>query len=68
MPSYSSLEYTGLTGTGVVFRSEAEDAETQNLQEEGAHNSDEEDLGSPLNHNNSQHHFPKGAGQGDFPA
>ena len=62
--SYSSLEYTGLTGTGIVFTSEAEDAETQNLREEGSHNSDEESLIIPLSH--SQHHFPKGAGPGTF--
>ena len=64
--SYSSLEYTGLTGTGVVFRSEAEDAETQNLREEGAHNSDEEEVIITPNHSNSLHRFPKGAGPGTF--
>ncbi|WP_072797614.1 exodeoxyribonuclease V subunit beta [Marinobacter antarcticus] len=62
--SYSSLEYSGLSGTGIVFSGEVEDAETQNLLEEGAHNSEEDDIAVPLSH--SLHHFPKGAGPGTF--
>jgi exodeoxyribonuclease V beta subunit len=62
--SYSSLEYSGLSGTGIVFSGEVEDAETQNLLEEGAHNSDEDEIAVPLSH--SLHHFPKGAGPGTF--
>ena len=62
--SYSSLEYTGLSGTGIVFAGEVEDAETQNLLEEGAHNPEDEDTPFPLSH--SLHNFPKGAGPGTF--
>ncbi|MBL1271955.1 MAG: exodeoxyribonuclease V subunit beta [Oceanospirillales bacterium] len=62
--SYSSLEYTGLSGTGIVFAGEVEDAETQNLLEEGAHNPEDEDTPIPLSH--SLHNFPKGAGPGTF--
>lgn len=62
--SYSSLEYTGLSGTGIVFAGEVEDAESQNLLEEGAHNRDEEGVTVPLGH--SLHYFPKGAGPGTF--
>ena len=62
--SYSSLEYSGLSGTGIVFAGEVEDAETQNLLEEGAHNPEADDLIIPLSH--SLHHFPKGAGPGTF--
>jgi len=62
--SYSSLEYTGLSGTGIVFAGEVEDEESQNLLEEGAHNRDEEDVTVPLGH--SLHYFPKGAGPGTF--
>ena len=62
--SYSSLEYSGLSGTGIVFAGEVEDAETQNLLEEGAHNPEEDDIAIPLSP--SLHHFPKGAGPGTF--
>ncbi|WP_100638858.1 exodeoxyribonuclease V subunit beta [Marinobacter salexigens] len=62
--SYSSLEYTGLSGTGIAFTGEVEDAETQNLLEEGAHNPEDEDTPIPLSH--SLHNFPKGAGPGTF--
>jgi len=62
--SYSSLEYSGLSGTGIVFASEFEDAETQNLREEGTHTSEEEDAALVLGH--SLHYFPKGAGPGTF--
>ncbi|WP_417543558.1 exodeoxyribonuclease V subunit beta [Marinobacter sp.] len=62
--SYSALEYSGLSGTGIVFAGEVEDAETQNLLEEGAHNPEADDLIIPLSH--SLHHFPKGAGPGTF--
>jgi exodeoxyribonuclease V beta subunit len=62
--SYSSLEYSGLSGTGIVFASEFEDAESQNLLEEGAHTNDEEDAAILLSH--SLHYFPKGAGPGTF--
>jgi len=62
--SYSSLEYSGLSGTGIVFTGEVEDAETQNLLEEGAHNPEDEDATRPLSH--SLHNFPKGAGPGTF--
>ncbi|WP_417516439.1 exodeoxyribonuclease V subunit beta [Marinobacter sp.] len=62
--SYSSLEYSGLSGTGIMFAGEVEDAETQNLLEEGAHNPEDEGTTIPLSHN--LHHFPKGAGPGTF--
>src|SRR5690554_1107822 len=62
--SYSSLEYTGLSGTGIAFAGEVEDAETQNLLEEGAHNPEDEGVTIPLSH--SLHNFPKGAGPGTF--
>ena len=62
--SYSSLEYTGLSGTGIAFAGEVEDAETQNLLEEGAHNPEDEDTAILLSH--SLHNFPKGAGPGTF--
>lgn len=62
--SYSSLEYRGLSGTGIVFAGEVEDAETQNLLEEGAHNREEDDIAVPISH--SLHYFPKGAGPGTF--
>ncbi|WP_309044161.1 exodeoxyribonuclease V subunit beta [Marinobacter sediminicola] len=62
--SYSSLEYTGLSGTGIAFAGEVEDAETQNLLEEGAHNPEDENASISLSH--SLHSFPKGAGPGTF--
>jgi exodeoxyribonuclease V beta subunit len=62
--SYSSLEYSGLSGTGITFESEFEDAEAQNLREESTHTSDEQDAAIVLSH--SLHYFPKGAGPGTF--
>ncbi|WP_372986147.1 exodeoxyribonuclease V subunit beta [Marinobacter sp.] len=62
--SYSSIEYTGLAGTGIVFSGEVEDAETQNLLEESAQGTGDEGPTAPANH--SLHQFPKGAGPGTF--
>jgi len=62
--SYSSLEYSGLSGTGIMFKSEFEDAEAQNLLEESTHTRDEQDAAIVLSH--SLHYFPKGAGPGTF--
>ncbi|MDO6462200.1 exodeoxyribonuclease V subunit beta [Granulosicoccaceae sp. 1_MG-2023] len=62
--SYSSLEYRGLSGTGIVFTAEVEDAEAQNLLEEGTDNPEDEDANRPFSL--SPHHFPKGAGPGTF--
>jgi len=61
--SYSSIEYTGMAGTGIVFTGEVEDAETQNLLEESAQDEAEE-AAVPATRNH--HHFPKGAGPGTF--
>ncbi|AZT82088.1 exodeoxyribonuclease V subunit beta [Marinobacter sp. NP-4(2019)] len=61
--SYSSIEYTGMAGTGIVFSGEVEDAETQNLLEESAQDEVEETV-VPATRNH--HHFPKGAGPGTF--
>ncbi|NWN92110.1 exodeoxyribonuclease V subunit beta [Marinobacter adhaerens] len=61
--SYSSIEYSGMAGTGIVFSGEVEDAETQHLLEESAQNTGE-DAQVPGQHNH--HHFPKGAGPGTF--
>ncbi|MDO3721390.1 exodeoxyribonuclease V subunit beta [Marinobacter sp. chi1] len=61
--SYSTIEYTGLSGSGVVFGGEVEDAESQNLREEGkVDNVDAQ----PAISTYSQHHFPRGAGAGTF--
>ena len=61
--SYSSIEYTGLSGTGIPFVDEVEDAEAQNLLEE-SRQAAEESPAVPATLN--QHHFPKGAGPGTF--
>ncbi|QSP95579.1 exodeoxyribonuclease V subunit beta [Marinobacter salinisoli] len=61
--SYSTIEYTGLSGSGVVFAGEVEDAESQNLREEGKVAAD--DLPPPVT-DYSQHQFPRGAGAGTF--
>ncbi|SNC61686.1 DNA helicase/exodeoxyribonuclease V, beta subunit [Marinobacter sp. es.048] len=62
--SYSSIEYTGMTGTGIAFTGEVEDAQTQNLLEESTLE-EEEDSAQMANQLN-QHNFPKGAGPGTF--
>ncbi len=67
--SYSSIEYSGLAGTGVPFVSEVEDAEAQNLLEESLlEDSGREAPRSELvpGAARDQHHFPKGAGPGTF--
>ena len=61
--SYSSIEYTGLAGTGIPFVDEVEDAETQNLLEESRQPA-ERTPAAPTARN--RHHFPKGAGPGTF--
>lgn len=61
--SYSSIEYTGLSGTGIPFVDEVEDAEAQNLLEESRQQAD--DTTAPQIHRD-RHHFPKGAGPGTF--
>ncbi|MBW0148108.1 exodeoxyribonuclease V subunit beta [Marinobacter arenosus] len=62
--SYSAIEYSGMTGTGIVFTGEVEDAETQNLLEESAQPADEAvpDAVADGDH----HQFPRGAGPGTF--
>ncbi|MEP3825515.1 MAG: exodeoxyribonuclease V subunit beta [Marinobacter sp.] len=62
--SYSSIEYTGMAGTGIVFTGEVEDAETQNLLEESAQNTEEDT--AVVTDQRNHHHFPKGAGPGTF--
>nr|WP_297400793.1 exodeoxyribonuclease V subunit beta [uncultured Marinobacter sp.] len=62
--SYSSIEYTGMAGTGIAFTGEVEDAQTQNLLEESSQEAGQETL--PLPDNRNHHHFPKGAGPGTF--
>lgn len=62
--SYSAIEYTGMTGTGIAFTGEIESAESQNLLEEGAQVTEEESAGPLLARNH--HYFPKGAGPGTF--
>jgi len=62
--SYSSIEYTGLAGTGIVFRGEVEDAETQNLLEESTQGTADQEPATAGSH--SLHQFPKGAGPGTF--
>ena len=67
--SYSAIEYTGLSGTGVVFRGEVEDAETQNLLEEHALAPETDDSGTSEHQPESSmdhHRFPRGAGPGTF--
>ncbi|WP_449285754.1 exodeoxyribonuclease V subunit beta [Marinobacter sp. PE14] len=62
--SYSSIEYTGMTGTGITFTGEVEDAQTQNLLEESTQ--EEGDEAVQLATHGNQHNFPKGAGPGTF--
>ncbi|MDZ7750417.1 MAG: exodeoxyribonuclease V subunit beta [Gammaproteobacteria bacterium] len=62
--SYSSIEYTGMAGTGIVFAGEVEDAETQNILEESVRQAGEETPSSPATRDH--HHFPQGAGPGTF--
>ncbi len=62
--SYSSIEYTGMTGTGIAFTGEVEDAQTQNLLEESGQEAGEE--AEPIAAHRNQHNFPKGAGPGTF--
>jgi exodeoxyribonuclease V beta subunit len=62
--SYSSIEYTGMAGTGITFTGEVEDAQTQNLLEESAQDGADEIPAAPATRNH--HHFPKGAGPGTF--
>lgn len=62
--SYSSIEYTGMTGTGIAFTGEVEDAQTQNLLEEST--LDEEEDSAQMADQRNQHNFPKGAGPGTF--
>ena len=62
--SYSSIEYTGMAGTGIRFTGEVEDAQTQNLLEESAQEEGEETPEVPDHRNH--HNFPKGAGPGTF--
>lgn len=66
--SYSSIEYTGMTGTGIAFTGEVEDAETQNMLEESSQKGSEEESNetAQLAVHRNQHHFPKGAGPGTF--
>ncbi|WP_412536797.1 exodeoxyribonuclease V subunit beta [Marinobacter sp. MIT932201] len=66
--SYSSIEYTGMTGTGIAFTGEVEDAQTQNLLEESSQEDSQEDNNetAQLAAHRNQHHFPKGAGPGTF--
>ena len=66
--SYSSIEYTGMTGTGIAFTGEVEDAETQNLLEESSQEGSQEESNetAQLAVHRNQHHFPKGAGPGTF--
>lgn len=65
--SYSAIKYTGMTGTGIVFTGEVEDAQTQNLLEESGQGTEqaenEADQGASQR---SPHSFPKGAGPGTF--
>jgi exodeoxyribonuclease V beta subunit len=62
--SYSSIKYTGMTGTGIAFTGEVEDAQTQNLLEEST--LDEEENPAQMANQRNQHNFPKGAGPGTF--
>ena len=63
--SYSSIEYTGMAGTGITFTGEVEDPQTQNLLEESAQEQTGEAppaIATERNH----HHFPRGASPGTF--
>ncbi|MFO8142314.1 MAG: UvrD-helicase domain-containing protein, partial [Marinobacter sp.] len=62
--SYSSIDYTGMAGTGIAFTGEVEDAQTQNLLEESAQGQSDDTTPTPDSRNH--HHFPKGAGPGTF--
>ncbi len=62
--SYSSIEYTGMAGTGIAFTGEVEDAQTQNLLEESTQ--DQEEGTTPMPDARNHHNFPKGAGPGTF--
>ncbi len=62
--SYSSIEYTGMAGTGIAFTGEVEDAQTQNLLEESGQEADDES--APMAAHRNHHNFPKGAGPGTF--
>jgi exodeoxyribonuclease V beta subunit len=62
--SYSSIEYTGMTGTGIAFTGEVEDAQTQNLLEESSQ--EEGEAAARVAAHRNQHNFPKGAGPGTF--
>jgi len=62
--SYSSIEYTGISGSGIAFTGEVEDAQTQNLLEESRQDAGEEP--GPVANHRHQHNFPKGAGPGTF--
>ncbi|MGF2687365.1 exodeoxyribonuclease V subunit beta [Marinobacter sp. DUT-3] len=62
--SYSSIEYTGMAGTGIAFTGEVEDAQTQNLLEESAQEEGEDTV--PAQDTRNHHNFPKGAGPGTF--
>ena len=62
--SYSSIEYTGMAGTGIAFTGEVEDAQTQNLLEESTQ--DEGEATPRLTDHRNHHNFPKGAGPGTF--
>ncbi|WP_417565433.1 exodeoxyribonuclease V subunit beta [Marinobacter sp.] len=62
--SYSSIEYTGMAGTGIAFTGEVEDAQLQNLLEESAQDEGDEPPSVPDHRNH--HNFPKGAGPGTF--
>ncbi|MEX2475532.1 3'-5' exonuclease, partial [Marinobacter sp.] len=61
--SYSSIEYTGMAGTGIAFTGEVEDAQTQNLLEESDQDAE---AGTVPADTRNHHHFPKGAGPGTF--
>ena len=62
--SYSTIEYTGMAGTGIAFTGEVEDAQTQNLLEESTQEEGEET--APMPDTRNHHNFPKGAGPGTF--
>lgn len=71
--SYSTIEYTGMAGTGITFTGEVEDAQTQNLLEESQQDSDGDREGAGDPHTSepvllarNQHQFPKGANPGTF--
>ena len=63
--SYSAIEYRDMAGTGIAFSGEVEDAQTQNLLEESAQQTEEEGVvARPATRN--QHQFPRGAAPGTF--